>query len=255
MRSLFVSDVHASPSEPNTLDAFLKFLAGPAKGADEIFVLGDLFEAFPSPSHADRPGFREVLDGLGALAKKARVAFVPGNRDFPLEPRLRPLGIERLPDLARLDIDGRRVLLSHGDLLCTKDRRYQAFRRAIRARPLAALADAAPRAVLDRFADRARAASKAETARKAYETMGLDAGRVRRLLQREDADALVCGHVHWGVRHRMAVDGRERDVFVLGAWEDGANWLERDGGAWRFVREPGPAGAHPTSTPPAPPRS
>jgi UDP-2,3-diacylglucosamine pyrophosphatase LpxH len=66
--------------------------------------------------------------------------------------------------------------------------------------------------------------------------MGLDAGRVRRLLLREDADALVCGHVHWGVRHRMRVEGREREVFVLGAWEDGPNWLEREAGEWRFLR-------------------
>jgi UDP-2,3-diacylglucosamine hydrolase len=236
MRSLFVSDVHANPSEPKTQDAFLAFLAGPAKGAEELFVLGDLFEAFPSPAHGTRPGFREVLGALEAFAGSSRVAYLPGNRDFPLVPLLRSLGIERLPDLARLAVGGASILASHGDLLCTRDRRYQAFRRAIRARPLAALAEAAPRSVIDRFADRARAASKAETSRKAYETMGLDAGRVRRLLQREDADALVCGHVHWGVRHRMSVDGRDRDVFVLGAWEDGANWLERADGAWRFVR-------------------
>jgi UDP-2,3-diacylglucosamine hydrolase len=236
MRSLFVSDVHANPAERGTLDAFLGFLGGPARGADALFVLGDLFEAFPTPAHAARPGFREVLDGLGGLAKSMRVAYLPGNRDFRMEPLLRDLGIERLPDLARLDVDGARVLASHGDLLCTRDRRYQAFRRAFRSRSLAALADAVPLSVMDRFADRARAESKAETARKVYETMGLDAGRVRRLLQREEADALVCGHVHWGVRHRMAVDGRDRDVFVLGAWEDGANWLERSAGAWRFEK-------------------
>ncbi len=236
MRSLFVSDVHANPSERTTLDAFLRFLSGPAKGADELFVLGDLFEAFPTPAHAGRPGFREVIEGLRALGPRTSVAFLPGNRDFRLEPVVRGMGIERLPDLARRTVDGAAVLLTHGDLLCTKDRRYQAFRRFFRGRTLAALSEAVPPSAMDRFSDGARAGSKAETARKAYETMGLDAGRVRRLLQRGDADALVCGHVHWGVRHRMAVDGRERDVFVLGAWEDGANWLEREGGEWRFVK-------------------
>jgi UDP-2,3-diacylglucosamine hydrolase len=237
MRSLFVSDVHANPSERKSLDAFLGFLAGPAKGADELFVLGDLFEAFPTPEHRARPGYREVIEGLGALSKTARVAFLPGNRDFRLEPVMNSMGIERLPDLARLEVGGARILATHGDLLCTQDRRYQAFRRFFRGRTLAALAEAVPLAVMDRFADRARKESKAETARKVYETMALDAGRVRRLLQREDADALVCGHVHWGVRHRMSVDGRDRDVFVLGAWEDGANWLERKDGGWTFTRE------------------
>lgn len=236
-RTLFVSDVHATPAAPATLDAFLRFLRGPAPGAEALYVIGDLFETFADPRSAAKPGFRDVLEGLGALAKAGtRVSYIPGNRDFPLEPVLRPLGIERLPDLARVEVDGVRVLLTHGDLLCTRDRRYQAFRRAIRGRALRAVAAALPEAVIERFAGGARGMSKAETSRKVYADMGLDAGRVRRLLRREEADALVCGHVHWGVRHRMAVEGRDRDVFVLGAWEDGANWLERAGGEWRFVR-------------------
>jgi UDP-2,3-diacylglucosamine hydrolase len=239
-RSLFVSDVHATAAQPATRDAFLRFASGPARGAGALFVLGDLFETFVAPSEARRPGTREVVDALGALVRAGtRVSFIPGNRDFPLEGLLRPLGIERLPDTARLEVGGARVVATHGDLLCTADRRYQAFRRAVRGRALRTIVQSLPDGVIDRLAARARDASRAETARKAWGTMGLDAGRVRRILLREDADALVCGHVHWGVRHRMSVEGRERDVFVLGAWEDGANWLEREGGEWRFVKEGG----------------
>ena len=236
-RALFVSDVHASPEAPATLDAFLRFLGGPARGASSLFVLGDLFETFVAPATAERPGYRDILAALGGRVREgARVAFLPGNRDFPLEGVLRPLGIERLPDTALLEVDGARVLATHGDLLCTRDLRYQAFRRAVRGRALRSVAESLPAAAVDALAIRARDASKAETARKAYEDMGLDAGRVRRLLLREEADALVCGHVHWGSRFRVPVDGRERDVFVLGAWEDGPNWLEREGGEWRFLR-------------------
>ena len=237
-RALFVSDVHANPSCPATLQAFLRFLPGPAARAESLFVLGDLFETFVGPATAEKPGYAEVIGGLVGLAGRGtRVSFLPGNRDFPLAGVLRAKGIERLSDIARLHVDGVRIVVTHGDLLCTRDRRYQAFRRAVRGRPLEAVATTIPGALLDALTARAREASRAETARKAYEDMGLDAGRVRRLLLREDADALVCGHVHWGLRHRMTVDGRPRDIFVLGAWEDGANWLEREGGQWRFLRE------------------
>ena len=237
-RALFVSDGHASPEAPATLDAFLRFLAGPAAGASALFVVGDLFETFVGAGTGGKPGYREVLGGLASLARGgARVAFLPGNRDFPLEGALRPLGIERLPDTAMVAVDGARVILTHGDLLCTRDRRYQAFRRAVRGRPLRRFADALPAAAVDALAGKARDVSKAETARKACADMGLDAGRVRRLLQRTEADALICGHVHWGVRHRMTVEERPREIFVLGAWEDGANWLERSGGRWRFLKE------------------
>jgi UDP-2,3-diacylglucosamine hydrolase len=235
---LFVSDVHAAPAAPATLEAFLRFARGRATEASRLLVLGDLFEAFAFPAQAVRPGFREVLASLRDLARAGvAVDFVPGNRDFPLEEALRPLGVGRLPDTAEVAVHGARVLVTHGDLLCTRDRRYQAFRRAVRGRALRSVAAALPGAAVDALAGGARAASKAETARKAYADMGLDAGRVRRLLQRTDADALVCGHVHWGRRHHLAVDGRRREVFVLGAWEDGANWLERSAaGEWRFVK-------------------
>ncbi|MHC4925341.1 MAG: UDP-2,3-diacylglucosamine diphosphatase [Planctomycetota bacterium] len=236
-RTLFVSDVHATPDTPETLEAFLAFLTGPALDADRLLVLGDLFETFLVEGQADTDGYGDVLESLQKLSHAGtEVVFVPGNRDFPLEDALRSRGIERLPDTAAVEVDGLRVLVTHGDLLCTRDRRYQAFRRAIRGAPLRRLASALPQRALDALAGGARDASRKETARKAYADMGLDAGRVRRLLRRREADALVCGHVHWGVRHRMTVDGRPRDVFVLGAWEDGPNWLERTPGEWRFLR-------------------
>ncbi len=237
-RTLFVSDVHAAPAGPATLRAFVAFLAERAPGAVALHILGDLFETFLSPRLAGTEGYRDVLAALAGLARAGTdVTFLPGNRDFPLEDALRPLGIRRLRDTELLAVDGARVLVTHGDLLCTRDRRYQAFRRVVRARPLRALADGVPEGALERFAGGARAASRAETARKAYADMGLDGGRIVRLLRRTDADALVCGHVHWGQAFRPDVDGRVRDVFVLGAWEDGPNWLEREAGRWRFLRE------------------
>jgi UDP-2,3-diacylglucosamine hydrolase len=235
-RTLFVSDVHANPRERGTLDAFLTFLRGPAVGARALYVLGDLFETFLHRDDAARPGYRDVLEGLAALATAGtEVHYQAGNRDFPVEDVLRPLGIARLRDTAIVEVDGLRVLVTHGDLLCSRDRRYQAFRRVVRGRPLRTLSETLPAAALDAVAGGARAASKAETARKAYDDMGLDAGRIRRLLLRTDADALVCGHVHWGRAFRPEVEGRVRPVFVLGAWEDGANWLERTGQRWRFL--------------------
>lgn len=235
--TLFVSDIHANPRHRATLDAFLAFLHGPAAGASTLYVLGDLFETFLHPDDAARDGYREVFDGMAALAAAGvDVAYQAGNRDFPVEDVLRPRGIRRLRDTEIVTVDGLRVLVTHGDLLCTRDIRYQAFRRVVRGRPLRTLAESLSPAALDTLAGGARAASKAETARKAYDDMGLDGGRVVRLLRRTDADALVCGHVHWGRAFRPEVEGRPRDVFVLGAWEDGANRLERSGGAWRFVK-------------------
>ena len=58
---------------------------------------------------------------------------------------------------------------------------------------------------------------------------------VAAMLRAHDADALVCGHVHWGQRFRVDVDGRRRDVVVLGAWETAPSYAELSSRGIAFV--------------------
>ena len=44
MLTLFASDLHLSPRRPETTELFLRFLAGPAREADTLYILGDLFD-------------------------------------------------------------------------------------------------------------------------------------------------------------------------------------------------------------------
>jgi UDP-2,3-diacylglucosamine pyrophosphatase LpxH len=76
--------------------------------------------------------------------------------------------------------------------------------------------------------------------------MGLDPLAVEHLLRAREADALVCGHVHWGRRHGIEVDGTVRDVVVLGAWDAGdASYARLARGRLGFVafERSGPAAA------------
>ena len=57
MATLFISDLHLEPGRPEIGEQFLAFLAGPARGADALYILGDLFEAWigdddPNPYYA-----------------------------------------------------------------------------------------------------------------------------------------------------------------------------------------------------------
>ena len=64
--------------------------------------------------------------------------------------------------------------------------------------------------------------------------MGLDPGAVAGVLRQFEADALVCGHVHWGQRFTLDVDGLARDVVVLGAWEETGSYAVVRGGEVGF---------------------
>jgi UDP-2,3-diacylglucosamine pyrophosphatase LpxH len=44
MSSLFISDLHLEDSRPEVLKWLLDFLSGPARRADALYILGDLFE-------------------------------------------------------------------------------------------------------------------------------------------------------------------------------------------------------------------
>ena len=44
MTKLFIADLHLSEARPDLTNAFIHFLATKATQADELYILGDLFE-------------------------------------------------------------------------------------------------------------------------------------------------------------------------------------------------------------------
>ena len=133
MTTLFISDLHLDPERPAITELFGRFLEGEARGADALYILGDLFEAWvgdddPSPAGAF------VADRLRALAAVGvPVHFIRGNRDFLIgADYARRAGFTILPDPAVIMLHGEPTLVLHGDLLCTDDSAYQQFRAQTR---------------------------------------------------------------------------------------------------------------------------
>src|SRR5512136_709168 len=87
MAALVVSDVHLDPARPAIAAQFRGFLAGEARAARALYVLGDLFEVWIGDDDPD-PEKRAVIADLRAVAD-AGVAlyFLHGNRDFLLGSR------------------------------------------------------------------------------------------------------------------------------------------------------------------------
>ncbi|MCG3135867.1 MAG: UDP-2,3-diacylglucosamine hydrolase [Planctomycetes bacterium] len=236
--TLVASDLHLTSADPAGIQRFVRFAAGPAREAARIVLAGDLFDFWVTDAQSRDPGLGPALDAVAALVREGiDVGFIEGNRDFAATATLRALGVRALPDVVVIESGGLRVAVTHGDLLCTADVRYQAFRRLARSQVVRQVLAAAPAALASGAGRAARAGSRVETARKAYGSMGLAPSAVAALIRRTRADALVCGHVHWGRRHAIDVDGRTRDVIVLGAWDEGApSWARIGGGGVEFVR-------------------
>ena len=133
MATLFASDLHLDSESPWAIDAFLAFLEGPARSADALYLLGDLFEVWVGDDD-DSADHARTCAGLKALADSGVAVFViHGNRDFLLgDAFARRTGVKLLPDPVLVDIHGVPTLLSHGDVFCTEDPSYQQLRSIVR---------------------------------------------------------------------------------------------------------------------------
>ncbi len=128
----------------------------------------------------------------------------------------------------------RRVVLTHGDLLCSADLRYQRMRRLLRSRGARATLAVLPHAAATYLARGLRDLSEREVRRKPYASMGIDYGLARTWLLEYEADVIVAGHVHTGVHHRLGGTSPS-DVLVLKDWERGGGVVVWDGSSIRLT--------------------
>jgi UDP-2,3-diacylglucosamine hydrolase len=233
MTTLFVSDLHLDAERPAITELFGRFLAQDARGADALYILGDLFEAWVGDDDPSETG-AFVADSLRGLNQAGvPVFFVRGNRDFLLGADFAMrAGMQVLPDPAVVTLYGRPVLLMHGDLLCTDDTAYQQFRAQTRDPRWQAQFLAQPLEARVAFAKQARAASQARQSELQQQgTMevitDVASATVEATLARYGIPTLVHGHTHRPAVH--AETGGTR--IVLGDWYEQGSVLRarRDG--------------------------
>ena len=219
MTTLFIADLHLCTEEPAITAGFLRFLAGEARQADALYILGDLFEAWigdddPNPLH------REIAAAIKAVVDSGVPCFfIYGNRDFLIGKRFaRESGMTLLPQEKVLDLYGRRVLILHGDTLCTDDAGYQAFRAKVHQRWLQTLFLALPLCIRKRVAARMRADSKAANSSKSLEIMDVNKHAVIAEMEKHHVQWLIHGHTHRPDVHPLTANGEPAFRVVLGAW-------------------------------------
>ena len=125
-KTLLISDLHLDAGAPGIARQFLSFLDEAAGEARALYILGDLFEAWLGDDDPD-PAAREIVEALRRLSDAGvHCYFMHGNRDFLIGRRFaRETGCTLLDDGTVVDLHGERVLLMHGDVLCTADTSYQ----------------------------------------------------------------------------------------------------------------------------------
>lgn len=232
-RLLFVSDLHLDAAAPAAVEQFLAFLHDDARHAAGLYILGDLFETWVGDDD-DEPVRQRVCAALRALTDAGvPCRLLRGNRDFLLGDAFeRATGCSLLPDPVRLEMAGRHIVLSHGDLLCTADRNYQRFRWLMHRPSIRAGFLALPLSTRRAVAAMARAGSRAHARQAPADIMDVDGNAVGALFAASGCDLLIHGHTHRPGVHALHVDGRAATRVVLGDWYEQGSCCVVDGGGF-----------------------
>lgn len=251
--ALFASDMHLGEHDPASAAYFLEAFDRIAPAATQLFLLGDLFEAWAGDDQPDAIAAC-FASRLRALADRGVAVFVMrGNRDFLIDAPLpgamsfsRRSGARLLDDPSVVRLFGCTVLLAHGDALCADDLEYQraraiarseAWQRDFLARPLDERL-----AIARELRDESRRVQAARALR-GGQPGDVDDEAVEAALRAAGADALIHGHTHRPARHLHRIDTTTRERWVLSDWHAAADgdpprgaFLRVDREGWRVVR-------------------
>lgn len=219
MIRLFVSDLHLEDSRPDITRAFFHLLDTFQNRIDELYLLGDIFEVWlgdDTPMQcAD-----DLATRLNTLAQTSvRIFLMHGNRDFLIgEDYARRCSAQLIREPFLLEIAGQKALLMHGDVLCTEDTDYQAFRRMVR--NLDWQQDFLSKPLTERIAigRSLRDKSQQSAMEKAESIMDVTPDAVVFTMEQQQVSLLIHGHTHRPANHQVTLPSGTATRLVLGDW-------------------------------------
>ncbi len=235
MTTLFISDLHLDDARPETTTLLQKFLRNEAADAEALYILGDLFE-FWLGDDVPSTCSMEVATALSSLVQKGVPCyFMHGNRDFLVGTDYAKLaGMSLLPEEHVVDLYGEKVLLMHGDSMCTDDVPYQQFRALVRnpAWQQDILAKTPQQRL--QIAIQARDASTGHKQSISMDIMDVNQAEVLAAFERHGVLRMIHGHTHRLAKHELRVNDHAAQRIVLGDWYRQGNMLRVKPGSYEY---------------------
>jgi UDP-2,3-diacylglucosamine hydrolase len=220
MTVAFISDLHLDPSRPESTEWFRSFMNTSPDYLNQVYILGDLFEFWIGDDGRDALGHEDV-EGIirTAVDSGVEVYFIHGNRDFLVGSSFETrTGCEILPDPTLITLGPDRVLLTHGDALCTDDTEHQEARKVM-------LTSKWKFAFLDKSIDdrlnsalSLRSKSRISKQSKSMEIMDVNQSQVEKVMRDHGVFKMIHGHTHKPGVHEFMLDNVVARRYVLGDW-------------------------------------
>ena len=239
MTTYFIADLHLDDSRPDITQLFIEFLDSIKLKADELYILGDLFEYWigddvlelkPEACPNTVKLMQTVVVQLKALADSGvNIYLGHGNRDFLIGDQFaQAVGASLLDEMTVIDLYGTPTLLMHGDTLCTDDIEYQQLRVILRNPQWQA--DFLSKSIQDRIkeADNLRLISQKQTKDKQADSLDVNQQQVEKIMREFNVRQLIHGHTHRPATHEFLLDNLPAKRIVLADWYQQSSWLKVD---------------------------
>ncbi|MCF6288643.1 MAG: UDP-2,3-diacylglucosamine diphosphatase [Proteobacteria bacterium] len=223
--TLFIADLHLSDQHEEIYTRFKKFLDNQARYARALYILGDLFEYYLGDDAISGVS-KQVSEDIKNLVQQYNVQcfFMAGNRDFLVSEKFSQITI--LDDPTVLNFDDTKIIITHGDVLCTDDIDYQKLRILLRSAKWQQQFLAKSIAERIKFAQQARAQSHQYTQFATAEIMDVNQQAVDKLLTQYNSNILLHGHTHRPALHNYQQNGQNYHRMVLGDWHYQTSYIE-----------------------------
>ncbi len=218
--AVFISDLHLNPDCPNITEKFLKFCQWAESQTRSIYILGDFFHLWIGDD--DQSSWIEpICNALRDLHQKGiKLFYMGGNRDFLLGKQFcRRSQMQYMPDATILQWEGKRIAITHGDRLCSKDKSHQLFYRFTRNIIFRFLFNRLPFKTRQTLAERIRQRSQHNKAQQL--TLGyVTFDGMKQFLHKYPCEMVIHGHTHQPALHHHVIGDRIISRFVLSDWDD-----------------------------------
>lgn len=135
-----MSDLHLRDGDGPQAQRFCRFLDQVPQKNDTLVLGGDIFDLFVGNKEVFRQKFAPVLGSILSAAQRGIIIFyLEGNHDFHFRSLFDGAKIQVRSEDFGIEVDQKKIWISHGDLIDPEDRGYRFLRWFLRTPVLRAL--------------------------------------------------------------------------------------------------------------------
>ena len=215
----FIADLHLTEDAPKRDKAFIAFCHRIKNSKPYLYILGDLFDAWLGD---DMMGVREkkiaaaimmIREGMG------RVFFQAGNRDFLIGNDFIALsGCQVINEEAIVEHNSMRIFLTHGDILCTADRKLQKTREETKTLTWRKKFLTKPPAERLKLSKTYQLLSSQHQQKSDKKKLKISNIALKKRLKENECNCLIHGHTHSPKESVLEIHKQPRTVISLGDW-------------------------------------